>query len=256
MPISKPPFVRLVGLASVFALASIGVFVSRASSSTSPMERDVLAAYPHTPEVSGSLSGVRVDELALSGLRVVAREDHPVEEGGIVLSFGDPAVKVVVELAVARDAAAARRFVDARLHDVATQLAAATDPAFGDYAFGDGDSIVIGAAHNVAWVVRALEGSPVRAREVITELRAKSVAGAPSFPTATVTLQAEVPLSGAELRVTSAAKYKVRAEGAYVAHGKTAPLVKPFGRGPVTLIATVVDDLGRVSEVRATAEAK
>jgi hypothetical protein len=256
MPTKSRPFAKTIALASVAALVGLGVFVSRASSSEPPLEREFKAAYPATPEVSGSLAGIRLDALSFGGLRLFEREDLTVEAGGSTLSYGDSDVRLVIEVAVAHDSKAARRFVDMKLHGISSALPAATDPAFGDYAFGDGDAIVVGAAQNVAWVVRSLPGSPIKARDAVAELRSKSVVGAPAFPTATISLPTDVPHAGAELRVTTSAKFKLRAEGGYVAHGKGAPILKPFKPGPVTAIATVVDELGRVSEIRATATAK
>ena len=61
-----------------------------------------------------------------------------------------------------------------------------------------------------------------------------------------------IPRTGGEVRVTSAAKFKLRAEGGYVAHGKGTPVLKAFAAGSVTVVATMVDELGRVSEARAT----
>ncbi|MGZ3418197.1 MAG: hypothetical protein ACXVEF_15620 [Polyangiales bacterium] len=234
----------------------LGLFVSRASSSPTPLEREFQAAYPHTPEVSGSFAGIRLDALSFAGLRLLEREDLTVEAGGTTLAYGDTQVRLVIEVAIAHDSKAARGFVDMKLHGISRQLPASTDPSFGDYAFGDGDSIVVGAAQNVAWVVRSLDGSPIKARDAIAELRAKTVVGAPVFPTATITLPTDIPHAGGDVRITTTAKFKLRAEGGYVAHGKGSPILKPFKAGPVTLVATLVDDLGRVSEARATTTAK
>jgi hypothetical protein len=256
MATKSRPFAKTIALASVAALLGVAVFVTRASSSEPPLEREFKAAYPHTPEVSGATAGVRIDALAFAGLRLLDREDLPVESGGISLSYGDTDVRLAIELAVAHDSKAARAFVDMKLHGISTALPAKADPAFGDYAFGDGDYIVVGASQNVAWVVRSLPGSGVKARDAVAELRAKSVAGAPVFPTATLTVPSDMPHAGGELRIVTTAKYKLRAEGGYVAHGKSAPILKPFKPGPVTAIATLTDDLGRVTEIRAVTTAK
>jgi hypothetical protein len=256
MPTKSRPFAKLIALGSAAAIVGIAVFASRASSSTTPLEREFRTAYPRTPEVTGTVAGVQLGELSFGAYRLLAREDHAIHDGGVILSYGDAEVRLVVELAVAADSAGARRFVDDRLHAVSNQQPSLGDGAYGDYAFGDGDAFAIGAAQNVAWVVRALDGSAVRAKEVVTELRKHVVAGAPTFPTATITLAPEIPLTGGELQVAAPGRFSVRAEGGYVAHGKSGPVLKPFGAGKVTAIVTSVDDLGRVSETRAVATAK
>ncbi len=84
-----------------------------------------------------------------------------------------------------------------------------------------------------------------RAGEVVRSLRGLTVEGVPAFPVLTVTLPSDVPLAGARFSVSasvtsgSALTPQLRAEGAYVAHGKSAPMLKPFGPGPVAVIATV-----------------
>lgn len=241
------------------ALLGAALLGSRASSST-PADTDFHKAYPRTPVASGSFAGVALDKLAFPGLTLSDREDHPVDEGGIVLAYSQGnAVRLVVKVAVAPDSARARELVDVELHGVQTVLPAAVDPAFGDYAFADdagrGDALAVGALGNVAWSVRVDRDAPSmpRASDVMHTLRANVVSGAPSYPTVHVSLPGEVRVSGADITVSSSLPAKLRAEGAYVAVG---PKLRPFGPGPVAVIALVVDDLGRVSTARASAAAK
>lgn len=251
-------FAERVSAFALVAIAAGALFAARASSSTPALEREFRATYPQLSVPAGSFAGVAIDKLAVPGLRLAAREDHTVDEGGVVLSYGDPAgeIRVVVKLAVARDAAAARHFVDVELHAIQATLPRASDPSFGDHAFADdggrGDSLVVGAAANVAWVVHSDRPTAPSAADIVHSLRALAVEGVPSFPAPTVTLPSEVPLAGAAFRVVAASGLtpRLRAEGAYVAHGKSAPVVRPFGPGPIAVIATAVDELGRVGATR------
>jgi len=70
-----------------------------------------------------------------------------------------------------------------------------------------------------------------------------------------VALPGTIPLAGAPFALTVAPDLdlRLRAEGAYVAKGR---VLRPFQAGPVTLVVTVSDDLGRVSELRFPATAK
>lgn len=249
MSIKLRQFVSAAGL----ALAGAMLFGSRASSST-PADTEFRASYPRTPLVSGSFAGVAIDKLVFPGLTLKEREDYTVEEGGINLAYASGnEVGLVVRIAVAPNSAAARAFVDVELHAVQTVLPSA--PAYGDYAFGDGESLIIGALGNVAWSVRAnrsLAGVP-RASDVMTLLQASTVPGAPVYPTVAVSLPSEVQVGGADITVTSALTPRLRAEGAYVASG---PRLRPFGPGAVAVVAQVVDSLGRVSVARATSIAR
>lgn len=247
------------------ALAGLALWGARASSSSHALEREFQATYPRSPAPFGLLAGVALDKLAVPGLRLVARENHTPEDGGVVLSYGDPngEVRAVIKVAVARDAAEARRFVDVELHGVQVTLPRAVDAAFGDQAFADdegrGEALVIGAAANLAWVVHVdRDRAPApRAGEVVKALRALVVEGAPTFPAPTIALPATLPLTGARFSVSAGPLTPaLRAEGAYVAHGKSAPLLKPFGAGPVAVVATAVDELGRVGEARAEGVAR
>lgn len=249
MSIKSRRFVSAAGLCVACGL----FFGSRASSST-PADTEFRASYPRTPIVSGSFAGVAIDKLVFPGLTLKEREDYTVEEGGISLAYAaGNEVGLVVRIAVAPTSAAARAYVDVELHAVQRVLPAA--PAYGDYAFGDGDSLLIGALGNVAWSVRVnreLAGIP-RAADVMAVLRANTIPGAPTYPTVAVSLPSEVQLGGASITVTSSLTPRLRAEGAYVASG---PKLRPFGPGPVAVIAQVVDDLGRVSTARATSIAR
>jgi hypothetical protein len=229
------------------------------------MEPELRAEYPRTPASGSLLAGVALDKLALPGLHLVERDDRSVDDGGIVLSFadGNAHVRVVVTVAVAATEEAARKFVDVALHGVQITLPRAVDPAMGDYAFADdagrGESLVVAAAGNVAWSARVDRDVPLmpRASEVVTALRALAAVGAPTFPVVTLSLPSEVRAS-APIAIAAPAGLtpRLRAEGAYVAHGKGAPLVRPFAPGPIAVVATVVDELGRVGIARATSTAR
>jgi hypothetical protein len=230
-----------------------------------PLEPEFRAEYPRTPVIGSQLAGVEIDKLALPGLRLVEREDRNVEDGGVVLSFADlnGHVRVVVTLAVAPTEEDARKFVDVSLHGVQVTLPRAIDPAMGDYAFADdggrGEALVIASSGNVAWSARVdREAETPRASEVIAALRALAVPGTPSFPAITLSLPSVVHMSGAPIAISVSAGQspKLRAEGAYVAHGKGSPIVRPFGPGPIAVAATVADDLGRVTTTRAISTAR
>lgn len=265
MPTRSRRFAERLGLAAALLLGG-AVFVStRASSSPVPLEPEFRAEYPRTPLTGSQLAGVAVDKLALPGLRLAEREDRSVDDGGIVLSYADANghVRVVVTVAVAQTEEAARRFVDVVLHGVQATLPRAVDPAMGDYAFADdagrGDALVVASAGNVAWSARVDREAPTpRASEVIASLRALAVVGAPKYPTIALSLPTEVRMGGAPITLTTpaSARTAVRAEGAYIAHGKGSPIIRPFGPGPIAVIATVVDDLARVTTVRTTSIAR
>jgi len=264
MPTSSRSFAKVAFVAAL--LSGGAIFATRASSSPVPLEPEFRVEYPRTPVTGAALAGVALDKLSLPGLHLVEREDQTVEDGGVVLSFADANehVRVVVTVAVAATEEAARRFVDVMLHGVQITLPRATDPLIGDYAFADdagrGDALVIGSFRNVAWSARIDRDAPgmPRASDVIAVLRALAVEGAPSFPTVSVAMPSEVPLGGAAFSVVAphGLTPRLRAEGAYVAHGKGAPRVRPFAPGPIAVVATVVDDLGRVGFARGTATAR
>jgi hypothetical protein len=258
-------FAERVSAWALCALAAGALLATRARSSDKPMEPAFGAAYPHAPVPGGAYAGVALDKLELPGLRLAFRENHAVDEGGVVLSYADQGgeVRAVVKLAVARDAASARRFVDVELHGVQVTLPRAIDAAFGDHAFADdggrGSALVVGAKANVAFAVHVDRdaSSASRASDVVRGLLALLVEGAPSFPSVSLALPPRVPVSGARLQVAAAGLTpQLRADGGYVAHGKAGFTLKPFHAGPVAVIATVVDELGRVTEQRAEALAE
>jgi hypothetical protein len=264
MPTKSRPFVKA---AVAFALLAGGaIMANRASSSPAPMEPEFRATYPRTPVSGSQLAGIELDKLVLPGLKLVEREDRTVDDVGIVLSFADSndQVRVVVSVAVAANEEAARKFVDVTLHGVQVTMPRAVDPAMGDYAFADdagkGEALVVASAGNVAWSARVDRDAPAmpRASDVISTLRSLAVAGAPSFPTVTLSLPTEVRMGGAPITIAvpSGLTPKLRAEGAYVAHGKGSPLVRPFAPGPIAVAATVTDSLGRVGFVRVTSTAR
>jgi hypothetical protein len=250
MSIKQRRFVNVAFL----ALAGGLVFgASRALSSPSG-EADFRKAYPVTPAATGTFAGVALDKLVFPGLTLKDREDYPVADGGIQLAYAaGNEVGLVIRIAVAPDSVAARSFVDVELHSI--QRVLPSDLTYGDYAFGDGDALLVGAIGNVAYSIRAirdLTGIPA-AKDVFTVLRANTVAGTPSYPSVSVSLPSEVQLGGSSIAVTSSLTPKLRAEGAYVASG---PKLKPFGPGPVAVVAQVTDALGRVSTARATSVAR
>ena len=268
-PRSNSARLALAGVAFLGLAFAIG---KRATSAPvgpgAPGEAGFRAMYPAGP-VAASTTFAGVDlakldtSLSAAGLRLGSREDHVVDDGGVVLPYLDAAgdVRLLVKIAVARDSAAARRFADAELHAVQLVLSKATDPALGDHVFADdagrGEAIVVGAAGNVGFLVHVRAGATAapRASVVASALRSAAVEGVLTSPTATVSLPSVVPLAGAPFTVTpgAGATLHLRAEGAYVAKGR---LLRPFAAGPVTLVATVADDLGRVAEVRTSAVAK
>lgn len=244
---------RFVSLAFVTLVAGLAFGGSRALSSPSP-EADFRKAYPLTPSVSGSFAGVELDKLVFPGLTLKDREDYPVADGGIQLAYASGhEVGLVIRIAVAPNSTTARSFVDMELH--AIQRVLPSDLTYGDYAFGDGDALIVGAIGNVGYSIRALRELPSipAAKDVFTVLRANTLAGTPSYPSVSVALPSEVQLGGSTITVTSSLTPKLRAEGAYVAAG---PKLKPFGPGPVAVVAQVTDALGRVSTAKATATAR
>lgn len=265
MPTKSRRFANLVAVGAL--VVGAGLLGRRAISAPVPgshVEAGFRATYPAPAPISGAFAGLEVAKVSVPGLRLATRELHAPEEGGLVLSFVDLGgeVRAVVKLAVARDAAAARRFVDEELHGIQAVLAKSVDPSLGENVWADdagrGDGTVVGSAANVAFAVhvrRDATSTLPRAGVVAAGLRALLVEGAPSFPTATVALPSTIPLSGAPFAVTqgSPGDLRLRAEGAYVAKGRT---LRPFGPGPVTLVVTVADDLGRVAELRFPTTAK
>ena len=91
-------------------------------------------------------AGVAIDKLAIPGLHVRTRDDHAPERGGIMLAFADDQgdVRVVVRLAVAKDAAGARSFAQTIVRGVSGVL----DPsAIDEIAFAETADRYVVAAH-------------------------------------------------------------------------------------------------------------
>jgi hypothetical protein len=77
-----------------------------------------------------------------------------------------------------------------------------------------------------------------------------TAAGAPSFPRATVGLAPVIDVAGANVKVAvpAGAKWRVRANGAYISRSREGAFVHPFAPGAVEVTAIASDALGRVSE--------
>ncbi len=215
------------------------------------------------PTPSSALSaGVRLDHVAPPGLALHARDDRAAAEGGVTLSFVDGAsgagpkrVRVIVRLAVTPDAAGAKAFLERTLRGVSGALS----PSDADeVAFVDSSDRVVVAAHgNVAYTVEVSEGSLASARTIAASVRRAFVAGTPAFPRATVTLPPVVERAAPiAVTVPAGARHRLSATGGYVARGESGPVLRPFAKGPVAVSAIVSDELGRVTEVRATALAR
>ncbi|GAC1582131.1 MAG: hypothetical protein NVS3B20_12810 [Polyangiales bacterium] len=258
--------------AAGFVLAwSASSIAAPPADSTAPIDAQFHAAYPMTAPVSPiPLAGVELAKLTIAGLRLHARQDRTVDDQGIELCFVDSNddVRVVVRVAVSPDAKAARRFVEIELHGISTSIPAARDTNLGDVAFADdhgsGTSLVVASLANIAYTARVLDGSSGAPRvptaaAIATQLRALMVVGAPVFPAAEVVLPTIIDAKkGAQIRVVVPAgnAYKLTADGAYVARGNGGPVVRPFAAGAVTVHATVVDELGRVTVASKSAVAK
>ena len=236
---------------------------------TPTMDSEFRAAYPMTtPAAAPQLAGVALARLVIPGLQLSERSERAPEDGGIVISLadGEGVVRVLVHLAVAADAAAARRVLDAELHGVATQLAPASDQSLGELAWADeagkGTALVIAAQANIAYSVSvAGAGAPgvPTAAAIAGLLRKAMVVGRPVFPAATVALASAIDArTGGAVHITvpEGYSYKLRADGGYLARGENGPVVRPFGPGAVTVYATVTDELARVTVVSGTTIAK
>lgn len=251
---------------------AIGTLLAGSPASAAPPSLDSAfhAAYPATaPSSTVLLAGVELKRLAtLPGLQVSARSERLASDGGVLLSLADGTgrVRMMVHIAVLPDAAAARRVLDAELHGVSTQLASAADPALGDLAWADdggkGTSLVIATQANIAYSVNIVDPLPATptAAAVAALLRKAMPVGAPAFPAATVTLPASIDAKargGGLIQVAAAGRpYSLRADGGYVASGPNGSVVRPLAPGAVTVYATVVDELARVTVAAATTLAK
>jgi hypothetical protein len=219
---------------------------------------DGAASYVVPPPSAAVAAGVDLGKIAVPGLKLHVRDDRAPEHGGVALSFADERsrVRVVVRIAVARDGAAARAYVEGALRGVSGVLSPST---LDDVAFADPqDRLVVASRGNVAYVVEVLDGSLASASSVVGAVRRAFVSGTPDFPRATVSVpksfEGSAPVT---VTVSRGARYRLSARGAYVARGRDAsPVLKAFGRGPVELTAIVADDLGRVTEVTTAATAR
>lgn len=254
----------LVALAGACGLLASGAAL--ADSKSPPVAGNVdaafrasypLAARPARGAAAGPVAGIALAKLTLPGLQLRARSEHAAADGGIVLSFAERsgAVRVLIHLAVFAEAEAARQDVDAELHGVSTQLVPALDTTLGEVAWADdggkGTALVVAAQANLAYSVSVLDTVPgLSAAAIASLVRAAMVSGAPVFPAATVRLPAMIDSQkggSVHLAIPSGSTYTLRAEGGYIAHGAAGPVVHPFAPGAVTVHATVVDGLGRVT---------
>lgn len=240
----------------------------RGATTTTSLEAEFRATYPNdAPSSLTRLSGVALDRLVLPGLQQSARSDEAAEEGGVVLSFADRAsnVRVVVHVAVLPDVGLARRILDEQLRGVSQPLARALDPLLGDLAWADdggrGAGLVLATQANIAYGVHVLDAGAdlPSAASIAGQLRLAMVPGQPSPPQVRLSIPPVIDAKGgAELRiyVPSGLPYQLRASGAYIARGAQGPLVRPFGRGAVTVYATAVNDLGCVTVASQTVRAE
>lgn len=242
--------------------------VSRVQAGPTTLDREFRAAYPLSARPPGKpVAGVALARLVLPGLQLAARSERVAADGGLVLSFADGtgAVLAVVQLAVFADAGAARQELDAELHGVSAQLGPAAEATLGELAWvddaGKGTALVLAVQANLAYSVRVLDPSPggLTAAAIAGVIRAAIVPGPPTFPAATVTLPPTLDArGGGEVRVAvrGGHPYKLRAEGGYIARAASGAVVHPLGPGPVTVHATVVDELARVTDAWATTRAQ
>ena len=260
----------LQGFAVAFLLASsvaIGA-PSGKSPSASSLDVEFRASYPMTaPPSATSIAGVDLARFSIVGLRKTATDQRAADDGAIVQSWSDLAghVRVLVHVAVTPDVATARRILDVELHGISRALPAAVDPSLGDLAWADdtgkGTGLVVATKANVEYSVNVVSpgaGVP-SASTVAAQLGALMVVGAPTFPAVTLSLPSTVDAKkGGDVRISvpSGLAYQVHAEGAYMAHGSAWPIVRPFAPGPVTVYATIVDELGRVTVAKAMTVAK
>ena len=184
----------------------------------------------------------------------------------MVLSYADRAgnVRVVVHVAVLPDVGLARRILDEQLRGVSQPLVRALDPLLGDLAWADDGGRGPGWSWrrrptwlmaSTCWmpdpICRVPPASPVSF--VWPWSPASRVPAGPPVDPPVIDAKA-----GAELRVyvPSGLPYQLRASGAYIAQGPQGPLVRPFGRGSVTVYATAVNDLGCVTVASQTVRAE
>lgn len=229
------------------------------------LDAQLHAAYAMNASSSALVAGVALDKLRIPGLQVVARTDDKPDAGGIVLSFAGSSgdVRLLVHVAVCADAVTARKTLDAELRGISTSLVRAPD-GLGDAAFSDdsqASALLVATQGNLFYKIDVLDsksGLPTAAAIAAT-LRSAMVPGAPRFPSATLSVPPSIDARrGAPLVIipSSNSTYKLRAEGGYIARGPQGPVLRPFAPGPITVHATLVDDLGRVAVVSAAASAR
>lgn len=231
------------------------------------LDAEFRAAYPMSaPAATTQLSGVRLAKLGIPGLQLSERSEQAADEGGLLLSYADRTgtVRVLIRIAVAADAAAARKLLETELRGVSMQLARASDPTLGDFAWADdggrGGSLLVAALGNVSYSVNVVDATPElpSAASLAAMVRAAMVTGTPAFPAVTLRLPATIDAKSGgavSIAVPGGAPYKLRADGAYIARGPSGPLVRPFGPGAIAVHATVVDELGRVGIATARSQA-
>jgi hypothetical protein len=241
-----------------------GVALSAVGQGKNATNAEFESSYPmNEPTPAGTMAGVDVKSIVVPGLTLKVREDETPDDRGVVLSYADAGgeVRVVIRFAVTPSANDARSFLKRELHAVSMVLPELKDPSLGDLAYaegGVGEVFVAGTIANVAYVVRSIPngnapGSVPTAKSIAVALHIATVPGVPTLPTPAVSIPSDVPLSGAPITVGAGAGQSphLRAENAYVAHGTSGPVLKPFGPGKVAVIAVVADDLGRVGVARA-----
>lgn len=244
-------------LQRAIALAALAAaIVCAPSTARSDDDARLRAAYPMTATSSVRAAGVDLAKLSLPSLHLSNRDDRAPEHGGTTLSFADDQgqVQLVIRLAVTTDASAARAFAYARLRGITTTLAPSTvdEIAFAN----DTGSLVVAAHGNVAYQIDA-QGS-LAATDVAKKLAPLFVAGAPSFPRATLTLAPSIARTGAAFAATAPGGASVRflAKNGYVTKLRGVTTLHPSAAGRVELTAIVADDLGRVTEVSASTIAR
>ncbi len=262
---------KLLLLAAAGLLAgspALAAPASRVQAEPSTLDREFRAAYPSSARPPGKpVAGVALAKLVIPGLQLAARSERAAADGGLVLSFADGtgAVRAVVQLAVFADAGAARQELDAELHGVSSQLGPAADATLGELTWvddaGKGTALVLAAQANLAYSVRVLDQSPgvPTAAAIAAVVHSAIVPGPPQFPAATVTLPPTLDArGGGEVHVTvrGGHPYKLRADGGYIARAARGAVVRPLGPGQVTVHATVVDELARVTDAWAKTRAQ
>ncbi len=158
----------------------------------------------------------------------------------------------------------ARRFLEFELSAISRHLIAPTGSKHGEPAYTDDkETLIIAAVANLAYSVRLVDpaesaGLP-SAQQIAKELRERIVPGTPLFPLPAVSIPAELDADeGARVQVDSRSGTDVRllAEGGYIQAHPEGPVLRPFAPGPVTLIVTAVDELGRVGVKRLELQAR